>query len=73
MCFSTMVQFMHLCIYIVHVQGVDKNILGHGIKSHTVLLYIDSIFSMQDFTSSKTDLNINFQCSDTCTCLTYNE
>ena len=32
-----------------------KNIFGHGIKLHTVLLYIVSIFTIQDFTSSKTD------------------
>ena len=44
MCISTMLQCMHLCIYIVHVQGVDQNIFRYGIKLpvHTVVLYIDS-------------------------------
>ena len=55
MCISTMLECMHLCFYIVHVQSVDKNIFGHGIKLHTVLLYIDSIFTIQNFTSSKND------------------
>ena len=32
MCISTMLECMHLCFYIVHVQSVDKNIFGHGIK-----------------------------------------
>ena len=44
-----------LCIYIVHVQGVDQKYFGHVIKLHTFLLYIDSIFTIQDFTSLKTD------------------
>ena len=35
-----------------------KNIFGHGMKLHTVELCIDSILTIQDFTSSKTDWNI---------------
>ena len=27
MCISTMLQCMHLCIYIVHLQGVDNTLL----------------------------------------------
>ena len=64
-CISTMRQCMYLCIYIVHVQGVDQNNFGHEIKLHTVLLYIDSIFTIQGFTFSQTDWHIIFQCSDT--------
>ena len=70
MCISTLLQCVHLCIYILHVQGVDckvliKNIFGHGIKLHTVLLYIDSIFTKQDYITFKNDWNIIFQCSTT--------
>ena len=54
MCISTMQQYMNLCIYILHVQGVDKNIFRHDIKLHTVLLYNDLLFTIQDITSSKT-------------------
>ena len=46
MCISTMLQCMHLCIYIVHVQGVDQKYFL--IKLPTVLLYIDSIFTKQN-------------------------
>ena len=56
---------MPLCIYIVHGEGVAEKYFGHEIKLHTVLLYIDSIFTTQDSISSKTDWNIVFQCSDT--------
>ena len=54
MCISTMLQCKHLCIYIVHVRGVDQNIFGHGIKLHTFLQYTESIFTIQDFAFSKT-------------------
>ena len=43
MCISKMLQCMYEFINIVHVQGVDQDIFGHGIKLHAVLLYIDSI------------------------------
>ena len=39
-CISTVLQCMHLCIYIVYVQGVDQSIFGHRIELLTVLLYI---------------------------------
>ena len=39
----------------VYCKVLINNILGHGIKVYTVLLYIDSIFIIQDFTFSKTD------------------
>ena len=56
MCISTMLQCIHLCVYIVHVQGVDqKYFLDMEKKFHPVLLYIDSILTIQDFTFSKTD------------------
>ena len=55
MCINAMLQCMFLYIYIVHVHAVDQNIFGHGVKLHTVLLYIDSIFTIQDFTSSNTE------------------
>ena len=55
MCINAMLQCMFLYIYIVHVHGVDQNIFGHGVKLHNVLLYIDSIFTIQDFTSSNTE------------------
>ena len=46
MCISNILQCIHLCTYILHVQGVDQNIFEYGIKLDTVLLYIDSIFTI---------------------------
>ena len=55
MCISTMLQCIHLCITLYICKVLIKNIFGGGLKLHTVLLYVDSIFTIQDFTSSKTD------------------
>ena len=57
-CISTILQCIHLCINIVYMQGVDKKI-GHGIKLLTILLYRDSILTIQDIAFSK-NINIIF-------------
>ena len=53
MCISTPLQRMYLFFYIVYVLGVDQNILGHGIKLLTFLLYRYSIFTTEDFADSQ--------------------
>ena len=56
MCVSTMLQCMHLCIYIVHVQGVVQKYFWTWNKiAHCSAIYIDSKFTIQDFISSKSD------------------
>ena len=55
LCISTLLHCTQLCIYIVYVQGADKNIFGHEIKLLTILLCGDSIFTIQDFAFSKND------------------
>ena len=52
---STMQHCMHLCIYMSMCKVLIKNIFGHGIELLAILLYGDSIFTIQDFAFSKND------------------
>ena len=47
MCISIILQCRYLRIYIVHAQGVDKNIFRRVMKFHTFLYCKDSIFILQ--------------------------
>ena len=60
---ATMYAFVY--IHYTCARCWSKMFLGME-KLHPILLNIDSKFTMHDFTSSKTDWNIIFQCSDTC-------
>ena len=43
-----------ICVCTLYIcKLLIRNIFGHGMESHTILLYIDSIFTLQNFTSSK--------------------
>ena len=62
MCINTMLQCMHLCIYIVHVQGVD--IFGHG-KKITLFCSILIQYSVYKTTLPQKLIETIFQCSYT--------